>query len=207
MNILEPIKCACVFLNLNEELLELETFESELQNEQSVYPLCANEMVFEDLTTPQKNIYLMMKHATYAVDEIATDYLPLKFCEKVNSNADCQILFSAFTKPVRGIYEVNCDNEKCTFNDFATFLKVGKPNTEYEIVYAYYPQAPVNFKGEFETCYILPARVLAYKIASEFCLSKSLFDESVMWEKRFYESMNFLRNKLAERKLKQFPLY
>lgn len=205
MNVYEPILYACIYLGLTNEILELEKIKAD--SETCNHPLNNGNIEVQQLSEEQKTLFFMLQHACFAVEEMACDYLPLFHNQTIFSDGDCQILFSAFDKPIRGIKHVKHGGTKCTFNDYVTFLKVGCKNEPYEIEYAYYPAMPTSFVQEFETHPIVSARILAYKIASDYCLSKSLFDESVMWDKRYNESMNFLKNKLSEKRLKNFELY
>ncbi|MBQ8885814.1 MAG: hypothetical protein IJY62_05560 [Clostridia bacterium] len=119
-------------------------------------------------------------------NEIALDYLPLYSEEEIESETGV-IRFDGLSRAAVRILRV-CDEygNKLPFRLFPEWLKTQAGKVK--IAYTYSPKE----KGlEDKSDYVLQAspRLLAYGIAAEYSLTKGLFEEAAVWDKKYKDAL------------------
>ena len=142
----------------------------------------------------------LLVYMNYVIREVTKEYYPLSYCEDVKSNNQCEIDISLLTKNAIAIKEIKQNDNSVTFNLYPTYIKVGKPNLIYNITYNYIPESISNINQPLNLPLGLEYFIIAYGIASEYALSKLLYDEANMWESKFKNSLESIKIKVKERK-------
>ena len=135
-------------------------------------------------------INLLKKLTNFILNELATDYIPMVASQDFNS-IDGKIMFTNFEKTplhVKNVY--NQKGEKIDYSQFAEYLltKNGKVFIEYNFL-------PPEYDLEDDVGYSakdVSPRIIAYGVACEYSLIKEKFEESVMWNTRFKDSLRSL---------------
>lgn len=155
----------------------------------------------ENLEPESRDLKLLIEIANLVIREVAEEYSPTYAIEKVGSNTNSEILLSLFSKQfLKALWVKNANGDKETFNTYSSFVKVSKPNRMFEVCYQYQPQKR-SLDENIELSAETSTRVLAYGVASEFCLTELLFDEAIMWDTRFKSSIQNAIRKTKERKV------
>lgn len=174
MEVKSILKLACVFLD-RKDLLADEIFLDVTPPE-----YVASESREESL----KNLLLCFN---LIVCEVARDYLPLLHTEKIVFQED-KFAYSDLQKVILDVFSLtNASGKKIRYKLFPTFINASV--NQAEITYSYEPQ---NFEFYDEITSFagrIPARVLAYGVAMEFCFLSSLSTEALIWEERYKTSL------------------
>lgn len=179
----------------------IETTATLLQREDILEELQSIEN--DETTSQSKDLRLLIDISNLVIREVCEEYSPIVSIEKIESNSVCQILLANLSKQfLKTIWVKNENGEKETFNTYSTFIKVAKPYKVFEICYQYQPEK-FELDDEIEISPEISIRLLAYGVASEFCLTELLFDESIMWDTRFKSSIQNAVRKTSGRKLKE----
>lgn len=166
----EVIELSCVLLQLEYALQLLKEPES------------LNENLREQA---EKDLEQVLCCANYICEEIAADYINLKASQRFNSAAG-QIIYSAFEHIPIDIYSVRQGGEDVPFQLFPRHLETAAG--EIEVRYTYKPQKKeLDDFLDFDAR--LSARAAAYGTAAEYSLMKGLYEESVIWDKRYKDSL------------------
>ena len=123
------------------------------------------------------------------INELACCYLPMVKKEKVTS-LDGKIFFPTLSEQAVEIISVkNPYNEEIAYKIYPERLEVGESECVLE-----YRYLPANYDLEDTIGYEdkVPQRLIAYGTAAEVCLTERAFDESVMWRKRFTDTLTEL---------------
>ena len=153
------------------------------------------EDVFEDGETLGK----LLRCVNLVRGEIASDYFPLLNVETVYS-ADGEIPQSALQKKLIDVKRVTRNGRAVKFKVYPAFIKTVRG--ELEIEYSYLPDDE-DAGGDAGFSDKISARAIAYGAASEYCLIAGLFEEAVIWEKRFKDSLLSAQRKKSEVMVKQ----
>lgn len=122
------------------------------------------------------------------VNELAASYLPMTK-KRIFKTDNGRIYYKDFSETVLeiiGVYD-DCENE-IPFTQSAEYVET--VYSEYAVEYAYLPP---NYGLTDEIGYkenVVSARIIAYGVAAEFCITERAFDESVMWRKRFTDALS-----------------
>ena len=142
---------------------------------------------------------LLLTFINYISREVTKDYFKLSHQEKISSNNQCEIPYENLSKLAISINFIEDDNYRCTFNLYPNYIKVGKPNTEYQINYNYIPSPITSIDDTLTLPLGLDSFVIAYGVACEFATVKQLYNEANMWESMFKNSLKNLKPKFKER--------
>ncbi len=143
----------------------------------------------------------LLVFTNYVLREVTKDYYPLSYEEKVDSNDQCQILFSKLSKNAISIKDIkNMSNLSVTFNLYPDYIKVGSPNNSYKIFYNYVPECIQDMSQDITLPLGLDYFIICYGVASEYALSKLLYNEADMWETKFKNSLENIKSRVGERR-------
>ncbi len=164
MKVKNAIKNACLLLEQNslaEELEGVNMPNATISSELAVMKLCA-QMV---------------------INEVACEYFALT--DEFKTYTDGSLDFVDFPKTVYSVLGVYINNIPIKFKVLGEKLITTAGNIKIRYTYTYDALdfvSDVEFPQDF-------ARILGYGIAAEYCLIKNLFDEAVMWDKKFRDSI------------------
>lgn len=119
-------------------------------------------------------------------NEVATDFLPLVREDEIKSTTGV-VLFSTLTKNAVRILKVTDEGgEAVKCEIYPQYFKAlpGKLNVRY----AYAPEQK-NLTGEAEVHSSVSVRLLAYGVASAYCLNEGLYEEAAVWEKKYKQAV------------------
>ncbi len=163
-----------------------------------VVALAAANMGREDLVNdaetlegePSGELASLLRCYNLVENEVALDYFPLKRCERLSAE-EGRIPYSSFSMaPVNVIRVENGAGRALAFELFPDHLCLSDGKGEEAIVtYAY---SPAEKKWTEESAFsdgAISARLLAFGVAGEFCLSRGQFSEASVWEKRYQDAL------------------
>jgi len=143
----------------------------------------------------------LLLYLNYILREITKEYYPLSHEEIVSSDNQCQIFFKNFSKTPIAIKDVKDDsNNSVTFNLYPEFIKIGKPLSRYLVKYNYLLPKITSINDKLILPIGLEPFIICYGIASEYTLSKLLYNESEMWESKFKTSLENIKSRIGERR-------
>ncbi|MDR1093960.1 MAG: hypothetical protein LBL66_07415 [Clostridiales bacterium] len=129
----------------------------------------------------------LCKCANLAVNEICADHYPLTRETTVQSGTGKIAYSELAAERVLEVLSVKRGGENTRFRSFHGYIKT-EPNITAAVRFAYLP-------GEYAPDEAVPipdkigARIVAYGAAAEYCLINGLFEEAVVWEKRYKDSL------------------
>ena len=133
----------------------------------------------------ERDIGILLRCLNLTVNEAATEYFPLKRTETVESNG--RIAFSALSRPPVDIYAVKIGGASAAFKLYPSELITHAGTAE--VTYSYLPEKAELFSEiEYEEGK-LTARVLAYGTAAQYSLICALYEEALMWDRRYKNSI------------------
>ncbi len=121
-------------------------------------------------------------------NEVALDFFPLKTAERFVP-AQGKISYASFSfAPVNILKVTDEEGTPVRFGIMPTYISVPQTAGELEVVYAYSP--PVKDLGD-ETAFSdhISARLLAFGVASEFCITNRQFAEGAMWGRKYRDAL------------------
>ena len=147
----------------------------------------------EDLTPTQKDTDIILRCFNLVENEIALEYKPLIFRESITS-ADGIINFDTLEKPILDVVRIEDESgNKINYKLYHTYLKTKPENCI--IYYSYIPEKKQIGGVSDYTDSDMPQRVIAMGIACEFSLISAMYDEAVMWDKRYKDSLERICSK------------
>ena len=137
---------------------------------------------------------VMTRCANLVINELACTFVPMVYREKVNFVDGKFVIENLSHNVIRILKVLDQYGESVHFETSSTSV-LSSVDSGY-IEYAYIPD---NY-GLTETIGYqesqVPARVIAFGTAAEFCLTESSFDESVIWHKKYMDALaEFMRPK------------
>lgn len=149
-------------------------------------------------TEAERVLGQLLRCANLVCGEIASDYYPLSAKETV-STADGTISPLALNKRLIDVKRITQAGCPVRFKVYPAAIKTAGGKVEIE--YSYLPE---NYPLDGETDFgdKISARIIAYGTAAEYCLICGLFEEAVVWEKRFKDSMLAAQSKKSEIRVK-----
>ncbi len=139
----------------------------------------------------------------YIVREITREYYPLKHEETVTSSDEGVISFTSLSKSAVAIKDVkNCLGLSVKYSIYPEFINVDNANAKYNVFYNYAPEAIESIEDDIELPFGLDYFIVCYGIASEYALSKGLYEEANMWESKFINSLKNLNTRYTEKRFK-----
>lgn len=137
-----------------------------------------------DVRALEGEVSALLRAYNLTESETALVYRPLRLSEKVSS-ADGTIAYSAFSERPVNVEKVRKGGEEVDFTLLADALKTAAG--EVEVLYRYAPAAKTaeddSEYGQGE------ARALALGTCCEYALSSGLYDEAVLWDKRYKDAL------------------
>ena len=136
-----------------------------------------------------ETIDLLTRLTNLVISELSeTD---VRMVEKVQLNGQKKVTFAELRNrilEVVGVYDENGNQLEYSLSAF----QLDCNNGIYTFVYSYIPTNYGLFDavGEFEKN--VTTGTLAYGVSAEFCLTEGRFEEAVMWNKRYVDSINKL---------------
>jgi len=132
-------------------------------------------------------------------NEVALDYLPL-FAEDEVETETGSLPFSLLSKTAVRI--VNATDEWDNPLSFTLFpdrirLQPGK----VKIIYTYTPENK-GMDGEVDENRKASARLFAYGVAAEYCLTTGLYEESATWDQKYKQAIEAAQRSSCCRKIK-----
>ena len=167
-----------------------------------IVTLAAFYLQFEDVLNGgpagEETTAKLLRCANLVRAEIASDYFPLLTTETVSS-ADGTILPASLEKRLIDVKRITRNGNAVAFKVYPAAIRT--VSGEVEIEYSYMPDdAEIgDDAGFFDK---ISARTIAYGAAAEYCLVAGLFEEAVIWEKRFKDSLLAAQRKKSEIKVK-----
>ena len=156
-------------------------------------------------TTPNQEVSeklnQLLVYTNYIIREITKEYYPLSTSELLLSDDNCQIYYTNFQEQPIGIKDIkNTSNLSVTFNLYPEYVKVGTPNSEYLVKYNFIPKPIKTIDQNFNLPIGLDYFIISYGVASEYCLSKLLYNEAELWESKFKNSLERIKSRIGDRR-------
>ncbi len=166
----------------------------------SLEEVCESIESGEMTAETEKEISILLKCANLIVNEITTDWIPLKKREKITVTGGERRL-SDLEKPLMDVYKLldGCGNE-VKFRQF--FDRIFCDDGDYIIEYSYFPDE-LTLESEIPFVISAPAvRVIAYGIACEYDIISGLTAEATVWENKFIDGLKSATRAKRELKVK-----
>lgn len=170
---LDVVKLCAVFLRL-EDVLTLPELGGTIDTED-----------FDEIAT-RKELNNILRCANLVCAEVASEYFPLKTQQFFVTN-DGKIPFDDFLHSPIDIHAVSVNEKKCSFKIYPS--EVITDTGKVLIDYTYLPEN-VALNGELDYSEgKLHSRTIAYGTASEYCLISGMYEEALIWDKRYKDSL------------------
>lgn len=158
----------------------------------------------EDPTTEvAAKINQLIIFTNYILREITREYYPLKHEEIITSSDEGIISFNNLSKTATAVKDVkNRLGLSVKYNTYPEYIKVESANAEYKVFYNYSPEPIEEISDDIELPFGLDYFIVCFGIASEYALSKGLYEEANMWESKFINSLKNLNTRYAEKRFK-----
>ena len=143
---------------------------------------------FEETATAEdaKKVELLLTCFNIVENELALDYFPLHAEDTLLSSGGV-IKFSELSKPAVRITKVTDTwGNSVPFQLFPDFLKT-QPG-EVRVAYTYAPEKKTA-AGASDFSSSVSARLIAYGMAAEYTMATGLFEDSVVWDKKYKEGI------------------
>ena len=158
------------------ELLNTGVFEAEQTDAQA-----------QETVDTNRELGLLVRCVNLAAKEIACDYLPLTHTQKIVCT-DGVVPYAVFEKPLLEIKSwKNLKGAGMSYFTFSDRVEV-RPG-EYEVSYTFVPENKEFFDELDFGGTKITDRVLAYGAAAEFCLISGLYDDALIWERRYKDAL------------------
>ena len=155
----------------------------------------------EDNAEAEAVINELLVYLNHTAREVTKEYFTLSKCDEVKSSTSCEIEYSSLSEtPVKINNVTNSLNLKVNFLVNPTCLVVSRPNETYKVFYNYTPAPVKSIDDDINLPLGLGYFVLCYGVASEYALSKLLYDEANMWQSKFVSSLERLTSRCKERR-------
>jgi len=141
----------------------------------------------EDHAAAKKDADIMLRCFNLVENEIALEYKPLIFFENVITDGGI-INFDSLKKQITDVVKIeDIYGNRIKYRLFNTYLKT-KPG-EVVIYYSCIPEKKgLEDSSDYKESE-MPLRVMAEGVACEFSLVSALYDEAVLWDKRYKDSL------------------
>ena len=181
MNIKEVLSLTAFYLQM-EDVLKLPFFKEDGGN------------TISGDTEAEKTLLQLLRCANLAINEIATDYFPLYTRETVDAVGGT-IMIADLKRRLIDVRRITLNGRKVKFKSYPAVIRT--VNARVEAEYSYMPDE-LTLDGETPFGDKVGARVIAYGAAAEYCITSGLFEETVMWEKRFKDALFSAQRKQYE---------
>jgi len=150
------------------------------------------------------DILTLLKIINLVVSELSSTYLPLTTEQNVTFD-DGKFAYSDLEKKVVKILDVHDGmGNKISYTETAEYIELDSTYSSTSALTVVYQFAPEEYNEESEIDYDekdIPARVIAYGVAAEYCISQSRFDEATFHYDRYISAIQELKG-VKNRKIK-----
>jgi hypothetical protein len=160
-----------------------------LQLENALALLCGRQedLNEEELKEAQKDKELLLRCANLVVNEIASEYVHLNAFQTFRTE-NGHIPYSLFEKQPADITAVHKEGSCCRFKLYP--CEIITESGTVDVFYRYLPQnKAADGVLDFEEGKI-NQRIIAYGTAAEYCIIKGMYEEGVVWDKRYKDSLS-----------------
>ena len=144
-----------------------------------------------------RELRLIIRCANLVLKEVACEYIPLYHKQNMVSH-DGKINYSDFEKSLLEIKKIkNKYGNEVRYFTLPDYVAVEDGN--FEVSYAFIPDDKgffdeIDFSGT-KAC----DRLFAYGTAAEFCLISGMYEDALMWEKRYKDALLVATRKTGEK--------
>lgn len=154
-----------------------------------------NRLVDDEIQS-NRELRLLLRCVNLVVKEVACDYIPLIHTQTLTAT-DGKIPYSQFEKTLLEIKRVkNQKGEDVRFFTLPEYMAV--EDGVYEVSYAFIPRDKEFFDDLDFAGTKASDRVFAYGASAEFCLISGMYDEALMWERRYKDALLVATRKTTE---------
>ena len=123
-------------------------------------------------------------------NELALDYIPLIKQETLAVNKG-KLAYESFTSDVVRIVKVTDEKGvNLPYKLFASYMEVDAK--QVCVTYAYTPNVKVlTDESDFQA--FVSERLFSYSMAAEYCMATGLYEEAVVWDKKYKEGIEAAR--------------
>lgn len=143
---------------------------------------------------------LLLRCANNCLDEITSEYIPLKEIKTVTAK-DGRITYAQLGTAVYDVTEVKRQGVKENFELLPSYIVV-KSDGEYEVSYYTRPNT-LTLSDDVPISLHLTPRVISYGIAAEYLLISGFYEEAAMYDRRFKDALIRLTGGDKNRKVKR----
>lgn len=154
-----------------------------------------NDLVKNEIDS-NRDLRLLIRCVNLVVKEIACDYIPLLHTQKMTA-VDGKIPYTQFEKTLLEIKSVK-DEGGNSVRYFTLPDCVAVEDGNFEVSYAFIPKDKAFFDDLDFAGTKASDRVFAYGAAAEFCLISGMYDEALMWERRYKDALLVATRKNTE---------
>lgn len=156
-------------------------------DENNLYNYTNDVDTYNDAETQQKIRYLC-SCIDVVINEIASEYFPIKKIEKATATAK-RIEYEALSEYVLDIRYVKRNGRKVNYEMYPSYIEVDEDG-EYEVCYEYTPKSyNGNINEEIKAYGRITPRVVAIGAVAEYCLAFDRFDEAITYDKMFKDAL------------------
>lgn len=170
IKIKDVLELCCVLLQLDNVLVYLNGGDS---------------LTEEQRQQAEKEANLLLKCANMVFDEIAAEYIHLNAVEK-HTSADGRIPYQDFTLRPIDIYAVKQNGKYVPFKRLPDELVTYGGEVE---IYFTYKHGKKEIGDNLDFDGRLSVRAAAYGTAAEYSLISGLYEESLIWDKRYKDCL------------------
>ncbi len=159
------------------------------------------KQVTAQVGAPEGEIKSLLRCYNLIENEVALDFFPLKTSETF-SPAEEKISYKDFSSAPVNILKVTDEGgTPLTFRVLPTYLSLPGCTRRVRVTYSYSPEKK---QLDEETAFSdhISARLLAFGVASEYCITNRKFSEGAMWGRRYRDALRaagILRRTLSVR--------
>ncbi len=142
-----------------------------------------------------EDIQFLLKIIGLVISELSATYLPLISKQFVTFYDGYLPYGELYGKVVKIINVYDREGNNVDFIDATEEISL-KDNKSYAELFVEYQYLPEEITEESEIGYQerdIPARVIAYGVAAEYCISQGKFDEAVMHHKRYMSELQEMK--------------
>lgn len=163
----------------------------------TVCELCGNSALADsvkklEIKKDDADIKKMFNCYNLVVSELSEEFVPLTHKETLSS-LDGKYYFSSFSKSPKEIKKVFVNGKETEFKVFLDYVSINA--SEAEIIYEYVAKNADNLEEFTEYSGVIPGRILALGVASEYLLVCGLYKEAIMYRDKFEKALLALRQK------------
>jgi hypothetical protein len=119
-------------------------------------------------------------------NEVALDYLPLTTEQRLETESG-KLVYTAFLRtPVSIVSVTDRYGNRLPYTVYPAYLRT-KQGTAV-VTYSYAPTSK-TLSGESEFVARVSQNLLAFGVAGEYCLTKGMYEEAVVWDKKFRDAL------------------